>query len=46
MSPWSIELEPEVEHGLQSLPTTLFAAAASRIDFLAEIGVAMRMPRA
>jgi len=45
VSPWSIELEPEVEHWLQSLPPTLFAAAASRIDFLAEIGAAMRMPR-
>ena len=45
VSPWSIELEPEVEHWLQSLPPTLFAAAASRIDFLAEVGAAMRIPR-
>ncbi len=45
MSPWSVELEPEVEQWLESLPAGLFAAAAVRVDHLAEHGAALRMPR-
>ena len=32
MSPWSVELEPEVEEWLVSLGPRQFAVAASRID--------------
>ncbi len=45
MSSWSVELEPEVERWLESLPAGLFAAAAARVDHLAEHGAALRMPR-
>ncbi len=45
ISQWSIELEPEVAHWLESLPPALFAAAAARVDHLAEVGAALRMPR-
>lgn len=45
MSGWSVELEPEVERWLQSLPPESFGPAASRIDYLAEQGSALRMPR-
>jgi hypothetical protein len=45
MSSWSVELEHEVERWLDSLPPDQFAAAASRIDCLAEKGASLRMPR-
>jgi len=45
MSLWSIELEPEIEEWLNTLPVELFAKAASRIDHLAEQGSSARMPR-
>jgi hypothetical protein len=45
VSQWSIELEPEVERWLESLPAGQFATVASRIEYLAEHGAATRMPR-
>ena len=45
VSLWSIELEPEVESWLESLPAGQFATVASRIEYLAEHGAAIRMPR-
>ena len=45
MSVWSIELEPEVEQWLESLPAGQFATVASRIEYLGEHGAAIRMPR-
>lgn len=45
VSPWSIELEPEVERCLESLPAGQFATVATRIEYLAERGAAIRMPR-
>jgi phage-related protein len=45
MSPWSIEMEPEVEELLESLNPSEFASAASRIDYLSEVGSQARMPR-
>jgi phage-related protein len=45
MSLWSIELEPEVEQWLESLPAGQFATVASRIEYLADHGAATRMPR-
>lgn len=44
VSTWSIELEPEVRKWLEDLSTAEFAAAAFRIDRLAEQGGALRMP--
>ncbi len=44
VSTWSIELEPEVRTWLEDLATAEFAAAAFRIDRLAEQGGALRMP--
>lgn len=45
MSPWSVELEPEVEAWLASLGARQFAIASARIDHLAEIGTRIQMPR-
>lgn len=45
MSRWSIELEPEVEQWVDSLPAGQFATVASRIEYLGEHGAAIRMPR-
>jgi hypothetical protein len=45
MSVWFIELEPEVEQWLESLPAGQFATVASRIEYLGEHGAAIRMPR-
>ena len=45
MSLWSIELEPEVEQWVESLPADQFATVASRIEYLSEHGAAIRMPR-
>lgn len=45
MSAWSVEMEPEVEEWLGSLGAKQFASAAARIDYLAEIGSIVRMPR-
>jgi phage-related protein len=45
MSPWSVELEPEVEEWLASLGSRQFAIAATRIDHLAEVGSRLQMPR-
>jgi phage-related protein len=45
MSPWSVEMEPEVEQWLGSLNAKQFAGAATRIDYLAEFGSIIRMPR-
>jgi hypothetical protein len=42
---WSVEMEPEVELWLESLSAKQFASAASRIDYLSELGSAVRMPR-
>jgi hypothetical protein len=41
----AIELEPEVEQWLESLPAGHFATVASRIEYLGEHGAAIRMPR-
>jgi ribosome-binding protein aMBF1 (putative translation factor) len=38
-------MEPEVEQWLESLSASQFASAASRIDYLGELGSAVRMPR-
>jgi phage-related protein len=45
MSPWSVEVEPEVERWMASLGSQEFSSAASRIDYLAESGSSARMPR-
>lgn len=45
MSSWIVELEPEVEEWLKSLTASQFASAASRIDYLSEVGSQARMPR-
>ena len=45
VSQWFVELEPEVESWLTSLPPGAFATAASRIDHLADLGASLRMPR-
>ncbi len=45
VSQWSVEMEPEVEEWLESLPPVLFAMAASRVDYLADVGASTRMPR-
>jgi hypothetical protein len=45
MSSWLVKLEPEVERWLASLRPDLFAATASRIDYLVEKGASLRMPR-
>jgi hypothetical protein len=45
MSTWSIEMEPEVEEWLASLGTRQFASAASRIDYLSEVGTQIQLPR-
>jgi hypothetical protein len=37
--------EPEVERWLESLPAGQFATVASRIEYLAEQGALIRMPR-
>ncbi|MGH2829697.1 MAG: type II toxin-antitoxin system RelE/ParE family toxin [Actinomycetota bacterium] len=43
--PWgSIEVEPEVEHWLESLPIAEFGQAAFHIDLLAERGVGLGEP--
>jgi phage-related protein len=44
VSLWSVELEPEVEQWLASLPPSLFAIAAFRVDRLSTHGSALRMP--
>ena len=44
MSGWSIELEPEVEEWLQSLPPGEFATAAFQLDRLGDRGSQLRMP--
>jgi hypothetical protein len=44
VSSWSVELEPEVEQWLESLPTGPFGTAAFHVDRLAEQGSALRMP--
>ena len=44
MSTWSVEMEPELRTWLEKLSTAEFAAAAFRIDRLAEQGAALRMP--
>ena len=38
-------MEPEVEEWLDSLPPVLFAVVASRVDYLADVGASIRMPR-
>ena len=38
-------MEPEVEEWLDSLPPVLFAVVASRVDYLADVGTSIRMPR-
>ena len=43
MSLCSIEVEPEVEHWLESLPVGQFATVASRIEYLTEHGAATRI---
>ena len=45
VSQWSIEMEPEVEEWLDSLSPVLFAVVASRVDYLADVGTSIRMPR-
>ena len=45
VSLWSIELEPEVERWLESLPAGQFATVASRIEYRAEHAALIRMPR-
>lgn len=45
MSSWSVEMEPEVEEWLESLGPSHFASAASRIDYLSEVGSQIQMPR-
>jgi len=45
VSLWSIELEPEVERWLESLPAGQSATVASRIEYLAEHAALIRMPR-
>jgi phage-related protein len=45
MSPWSVELEPEVEEWLASLDARQFAIAAARIDYLSDAGSQTQMPR-
>jgi len=45
VSQWSVEMEPEVEEWLDSLPPVLFAVVASRVDYLADVGASIRMPR-
>lgn len=43
--PWGVvELEPEVEKWLESLPTALFARAAFYVDLLAEQGPLLGEP--
>jgi hypothetical protein len=42
VSQWSVEMEPEVEEWLESLPPVLFAVAASRVDYLADAGASIR----
>ncbi|MDM4720239.1 type II toxin-antitoxin system RelE/ParE family toxin [Micromonospora sp. WMMA1363] len=43
--PWgAVELEPEVEKWLESLPTALFARAAFYVDLLAEHGPLLGEP--
>jgi hypothetical protein len=44
MSIWSLELEPDVEQWLESLPARPFGTAAFHIDRLAEQGSSLRMP--
>lgn len=44
MSTWSVELEPEVEEWLESLPAGPFGTVAFHIDRLAEQGSGLRMP--
>jgi hypothetical protein len=41
---WEVELEPEVEHWLDALPLTDFAAVLPHIERLAERGNQLRMP--
>ena len=41
---WSVELEPEVEHWLDRLVVTEFAAVLPHIERLAERGSQLRMP--
>ncbi|RBO87329.1 type II toxin-antitoxin system RelE/ParE family toxin [Nocardia puris] len=42
---WGIvELEPEVRHWLESLPTAMFARAAFHIDLLADVGPLLGEP--
>ncbi|XVU27498.1 type II toxin-antitoxin system RelE/ParE family toxin [Actinoplanes sp. CA-054009] len=40
----TVELEPEVEKWLDSLPTELFARVAFSIDLLSELGVSLGEP--
>jgi hypothetical protein len=44
VSPWSVELEPEVEQWLESLSTNAFGAVAFQLDRLVEMGSLLRMP--
>ncbi|MGH8988326.1 MAG: type II toxin-antitoxin system RelE/ParE family toxin [Acidimicrobiales bacterium] len=44
MSPWSVELEPEVQGWLDGLAPAEFATAAFHVDRLAERGSTLRMP--
>ncbi len=44
VSPWSIELEPEVAEWLMSLKPNEFAYVEIRIDNLAKRGSSLRMP--
>ena len=44
MSPWLVELEPEVRTWLENLPPAEFATAAFHVDRLADRGARLRMP--
>lgn len=44
MSPWLVELEPEVRTWLENLLPAEFATAAFHVDRLADRGARLRMP--
>ncbi len=45
VSRWSVELEPEAQTWLESLPVAEFATAAFQVDRLADRSAQLRMPR-